>query len=349
MKLYACTLLLVGLSICKGLSQIGGNSVFQFLNLAQSARTTALGGTQITTVDNDISLGIQSPSLLNESMHTSLSINHNFHLADITYGFSAFGYHFSKIGLSTMIGATYLDYGEFKRTDELGNILGNFGGKDVALILGASRKLNERMNLGSTLKWIRSTIDIFSSNGISLDLGLTYQNPDNLTITTFVIRNLGLQFSSFYENREPFPFDVQIGTSRKLKYLPLRLSVVIHDLHKWNLRTDRPDDNDPLFIDQTPSNSSPLLNGIDNFFHHVIIGGEFLIGKNEVFKLRFGYNHQLKKELKVSPFRSLNGFSFGFGFKVKKIAFDYGFGSYHIAGGMNHLSLSTNIQEWSKI
>jgi len=64
--------------------------------------------------------------------------------------------------------------------------------------------------------------------------------------------------------------------------------------------------------------------------------------------LRFGYNHQLKQELKVSPFTSFNGFSIGFGFKVKKIAFDYGFGSVHLAGGMNHLSLSTNFSEWGK-
>ncbi len=330
-------------------AQIGGSATFQFLNLAQSARTTALGGSQIATKDGDINLGIQSPSLLSDTMHKSLSVNHNFHLADISYGFSAFGYHFEKARINTMMSATYLNYGEFTRADEMGNAIGDFSGKEVAIIVGASRKINERMTAGVNLKWARSLLDTYSSNGMAFDMGLTYENPQKSTITTLVIKNIGLQFSSFNEEREAFPLDVQIGSSRRLKYLPLRLSLILHDLQKWNLRSDGLEDNDPIFIDQGSSQSSPFSETLDNFFYHVIIGGEFLIGKNEVFRLRFGYNHQLKQELKVSSFRGLNGFSIGFGFKIKKISFDYGFGSYHLVGGVNHISLSTNLQEWKKV
>ena len=330
-------------------AQIGGSATFQFLNLAQSARTTALGGSQIATKDSDINLGMQSPSLLNDTMHKSLSVNHNFHLADISYGFSAIGYHFEKVRISTMIGATYLNYGKFIRADEFGNAIGDFSGKEVAITIGASRKMNERINLGANIKWVRSRLDTYLSHGMGLDIGLTYENAEKATITTFVAKNVGLQFTSFNEEREAFPLDIQIGSSRRLKYLPLRLSIVLHDLQKWNLRSDRLKDNDPIFIDQGSSQSSPFSEALDNFFHHVIIGGEFLIGKNEIFRLRFGYNHQLKQELKVSSFRSLSGFSMGFGIKIKKISFDYGFGSYHLAGGVNHISLSTNLQQWKKV
>ncbi len=282
-------------------------------------------------------------------MHNSLGINHNFHLADISFGNVGLGYHFEKWGVSTVAAVSYLSYGNFTRTDEFSNIIGSFTGKETAVNIGGSKKWNERITTGINIKWANSRLDRFNSSGIGIDLGVTYQNPVKNTITTFVIKNIGVQFSSYNENREAFPLDIQIGTSKRLKYLPLRLSFILHDLNNWNIRTDGLDDNNAIFIDQQTQENGAISKAFDNFFHHVIVSGEFLIGQNEVFRLRFGYNHQLKKELAISTFRSLNGLSFGFGFKIKKIAFDYGFGAYHLAGGMSHISLSTNLKEWKKV
>lgn len=329
--------------------QIGGKYAFQFLSLPSSARVTALGSSQIATSDSDIVLGLQSPSLLNASMHRSLALNHNFHLADISFGNAAYGHHLEKLGITAMAAVNYLSYGDFRRADDFGNINGDFSGNETTIILGAAKKWNERITTGVNLKWANSRLDRFSSSGLGIDVGLTYQHSEKSTITTFVVKNIGAQFSSYNENREAFPMDVQIGTSRRLKYLPLRLSFILHDLNNWNLRSDGLDDGGISFIGQESKEKSALAKGFDNFFHHVIFSGEFLIGKGEVFRLRFGYNHQLKKELKVSTFRSLGGFSLGFGFKIKRIAFDYGFGGYHLAGGMNHISLSTNLQEWGRL
>ena len=64
-----------------------------------------------------------------------------------------------------------------------------------------------------------------------------------------------------------------------------------------------------------------------------------LLGKNEIFRLRLGYNHNRKKDLAVDGYRSLSGLSYGFGIKIKKIAFDYSVSRYHLVGGVNHLSL----------
>lgn len=334
---------------CQCLGQIGGHHTYDFLGLSSSARTTALGSSQIATYDGDVNLALQSPSLINDQMHQALGVNHSLHLADISYGFSAFGYHLKGINITGILGVTYLDYGDFVRADEFGNRIGEFSGRSLAITAGAGKRLNERISVGANIKWVTSTMDRYSSNGIGLDVGITYQNEEKQTVTTFVARNIGFQLASFNEEREPFPLDIQIGSSRRLKYLPLRISVILHDLQEWNIRSDGLDDDEPFFIDQPVGEPSAISRAIDNFFHHVILGGEFLIGQNEVVRLRFSYNHQLKKELAVSGFRSFNGFGFGFGFKVKKISFDYGFGGYHLAGGMNHLSLSTNLTEWKKM
>ena len=67
------------------------------------------------------------------------------------------------------------------------------------------------------------------------------------------------------------------------------------------------------------------------------------MGKKEGFRLRFGYDHFRRRELRVANLQSLGGFSFGFGFNIKRIKIDCGRGVYHIAGGVNHLSIRYNI------
>ena len=71
-------------------------------------------------------------------------------------------------------------------------------------------------------------------------------------------------------------------------------------------------------------------------------------GLDENFRFRVGYSHQVRKEMSVNNIRSMAGFSLGFGFKVSKFRLDYGLGKQHLAGGMNHLSISTNFSEFKK-
>ena len=57
-------------------SQIGGKSVYQFLNLAQSPRQAALGGKTVTVVDYDVNQAFYNPATINEKMHNRLSANY---------------------------------------------------------------------------------------------------------------------------------------------------------------------------------------------------------------------------------------------------------------------------------
>jgi hypothetical protein len=56
----------------------------------------------------------------------------------------------------------------------------------------------------------------------------------------------------------------------------------------------------------------------------------------------------LRRELSVNNFGSLSGFSFGLGMKVNRFRIDYGRYNLHLAGGLNHFSVSTNINEFKK-
>ena len=319
-------------------AQIGRLYTFDFLNLAQSARATATGGLPIAIMDDDISQGFANPSLINSEMHHRLSVNHNFHLADISHGFLAYGIDVPSKNLSFMFGLNYVNYGKFVRSDRIGNRIGEFSGNENAITIGVSRQMDQRLRLGLNIKYASSDYDSYSSSGLGADIGIHYYNQEKEVSWAMVIKNIGGQISKYDLKREEFPIDFQIGYAKRLAHVPFRFSITAHHLQQWNLRSSE-QDPDPVLIDQEQSGERVLSKGIDNLFRHLTFGGEFLIGKNEVFQLRFGYNHLRNKELSESGFRSLSGFSLGFGFKINKLHFNYGLGRYHLAGSANHLSL----------
>ena len=51
-----------------------GNAVYNFLELPYSAKITALGGLNISSIGNDLGLAMYNPSLLNDEMDHQLYI-----------------------------------------------------------------------------------------------------------------------------------------------------------------------------------------------------------------------------------------------------------------------------------
>lgn len=329
--------------------QIGGQHAFEFLNLTQSSRVTALGGSLASVIDGDVTLAFSNPAVLNDKMHSQVSFNHNFHFADISHGFAVGAYHHAASQMTFHLGFNYVNYGSFIRADQLGNQQGEFDSGESAITFGAGRAINERIRAGVNLKFANSSFDIYNAAGIAADLGLTYMNPETNLSVGLVARNMGSTISSYTDQPESLPFDMQIAVSKRFKYLPFRFTATVHHLHQWNLRLDEANQSDQIsFLGGETIEQSQFSKGIDNFFRHFIFSGEFLIGSEENFKLRLAYNHMRRKELSVSEFRSLSGLSFGLGFKVNRFRIDYGLGYYHLAGAVNHLSFSVNLNSFFK-
>lgn len=341
--------LIIVLFACQLHAQIGGQESFEFLSLTQSSRNTALGGQLISVKDSDVSLAYANPATLNAEMHKQLSVNHNFHFAGINHGFANAGFHHAGMNTTFHLGFNYIGYGDFVRTDLFGNEIGEFNSGEVAVTIGAGKQLNERIRAGVNLKFANSSFDVYRASAIAGDIGLYYENPDREFSLGIVAKNIGTPITNFTAQGESLPFDFQVGISKRLKYLPLRLSITAHQLHKWNIRFDDANTtNTVTFLGQDPVEQSSFSKGIDNFFRHFVFSGEFLIGEQENFRLRVGYNHLRKQELSVSEFRSLGGLSFGVGFKIRSFRFDYGVGYYHLAGATNHLSISINLDSFGK-
>jgi hypothetical protein len=50
--------------------------------------------------------------------------------------------------------------------------------------------------------------------------------------------------------------------------------------------------------------------------------------------------------LSVRNYRSLAGFSGGVGIKINRFRVDFGYASYHLAGGVAHLGIGTNLKDF---
>jgi hypothetical protein len=211
---------------------VGGRNTFQFLHFSPSARVTALGGSLITVMDDDVNLAYLNPALLNPQMHQQLAFNHNFHLGGINHGYAAYGSHWSSLNLTWHAGVQYAAYGDFDLTDEFGQTLGVFKANEYALTLGAGREVDERLHMGANLKMISSQLEAYQSLGLAADLGIAYRDTAAQFLLTLALRNAGRQLTFYRENnREELPLDLQVGLSKRLRYLPFRFSVVYHHLH----------------------------------------------------------------------------------------------------------------------
>ncbi|MEM9822955.1 MAG: type IX secretion system protein PorQ [Bacteroidota bacterium] len=332
-------------------AQVGGEHVFEFLNLSNTARTTALGGSLITVKDDDVGLAYGNPALLNAEMHQQMTFNYNFHVAGISNGYAAYGHHVEQWATSFHAGVQYINYGTFDATDEFGQINGTFDAAEYAITLGGARQLYDKLAIGGNVKFITSQLEGFNSTGLALDVAAFYRDTSGRFSATLVVKNIGGQLSTYQENnQEDIPFEIQVGISQRLKHLPFRLSITYNNLNRWNVLFDDPnEENNTLIIGgEEPTESSQFSKNVDNFFRHLVFSGEFLFGARENFRVRVGYSHFQRKELSVDNFRSLAGFSFGLGLKVSKFRIDYGRAFYHLAGGLNHLTISTNLREFKK-
>ncbi|MFT5164860.1 MAG: hypothetical protein ACI8P3_000083 [Saprospiraceae bacterium] len=329
---------------------IGGENVYEFLTFSPSARITALGGNLISVSDDDVVLAALNPATLNIGMHNQMSFNHNFYVAGISTGYVAYGFHAEKLATTFHGGLQYMSYGTFDAADEFGQITGTFKASEYAFSVGAAHQLYEKLTVGANLKLITSQLEDYNSFGAVADLGAYYQDTSGLFSMGLVLKNVGAQITTYNDDREPVPFDMQLGISRRLEHLPFRVSMTYHHLHQWNILYDDPNaEQSSIFLGEfQPQTENRFSTFADNLFRHMIFSGEFLLGKKENLRIRVAYSHFQRQELNVENFRSLSGFSMGLGIKVNRFRVEFGKAFNHLAGGMSHLSISTNLKEFRR-
>ena len=323
-------------------AQIGGHYVYDFLSLPASARLTALGDYQIAIMDDDSGLALANPSLLNPEMNKTLSFNNAFYLGGINHGYVSYTHTVLDSLLTLHGGVQYSSYGKLLATTQTGLITGDFSAGDYAFVVGAGHQRGA-FSYGLNLKLISSNLENYHSTGMAVDAGVTYIFPEKNLNLSFVLQNMGWQFTTYAglnDTKQNLPFNMQLGLSHRLRYLPLRITVIAHHLNQWLIRYDDP----ALRPKSIFEDNSEKTYFVDNLFRHILFNLELNLGK--ALQIRAGYNHLRKQELQINSQRSLTGFSFGAGLNLKTFDLSYAYSAYHQAGGSHHLSFNLNMGQW---
>jgi len=337
------TLLLTAINLQ---AQIGGESTYQFMSLPNSARSSSLSNSSIGLWDNDLNLSIDNPSLLDSNSHQQLALNYADYIADINYGMVAYAHHVDNVG-TFAVALNYMHYGTFNEADATGKKYGTFSASDYAFNILYSKSLYPNLQIGANLKILYSNYYQYSSAGIALDAGVTYHIDKKQMAWSFVIKNFGHQIKPYREgNFEPLPFDMQLGFSKKMSHAPFRVLVAIHHLHNWDMAFDSPikEKSTILGEEEEDVEVSWWEEAGDEGIRHLNVGVELIPLKNVY--IRAGYNFQRMKEMVIDDKFGMVGFSVGAGIRIYKFHISYARAVYHVAGGTNTFSITSNLSEF---
>ena len=322
-------------------AQLGGNSTYQFLNLISSPRQAALGGKVITNIDYDVSQAIYNPATINSDMDNQLSLNYSNYLGDIGYGTASYAYTFDRRLQTFHIGVIYVDYGNFDGYDENGLSTGNFTGNETALSMGYSFQLGfSDFYAGLNLKLISSQLEQYSSFGGALDLGLIYIDEFIDFNAALVIRNLGTQFTTYAGLRESLPFEVDVGLSQRLQYVPIRWHITLENLQQWPIAYSNPGRSTTDF---NGNQFDEKISFLSNLIRHAIVGMELFPERG--FNIRMGYSFRRAEELRINEQRNFSGLSFGIGLKFNKFRLSYSHARYSSASNTSFIGIQVSLYE----
>jgi hypothetical protein len=321
--------------------QIGGQSVYQFLNLVTSPRQAALGGKTITIFDDDVNQAHFNPATINPEMDNHLALNYGSYFGEVSYGTASYAYTYDRHLQTFHIGINYVNYGKFEGRDEAGELTSDFTGSEAALSFGYSYNIpNSDFYIGTNGKIITSNLERYSSFGGAFDIGTLYIDELNDINYALVARNIGVQFTTYAGDKEKLPFELLIGISQELENVPIRWHITMENLQQWQVAFSNP----ARAVGSIDGGSTPeKVSFFNNALRHMVLGAELFPKKG--FNLRLGYNFRRGEELRILEQRNFSGISLGFGLKIKKIKFNYSYSRYTLAGNTSLFGLTINFQE----
>lgn len=298
------------------LSAQESQTAYNFLRLPVSAHAAAVGGDNVTIVEDDAALMFSNPALLSSVSDKTIGLNVMTYMAGATTASATFNRTVGERA-SWAVSGQYMNYGKMRHTDANNNQLGEFSAHDIAVAGYFSYMLNDRFAGGITAKFLTSHIGDYNSIGAGIDLGLNYYDPEHDWSLSIVAKNLGGQLKAYDDEYDPMPIDIQIGASKRLAHTPLRVSATLVDLTHWNYC----------------------------FFNHLVLGVDASISQN--FWLGLGYNFRRADEMEINTTEGgsthLAGFSVGAGLSLNRFKVNLAYGKYHVSSSSLMLNLAFSL------
>ena len=297
-------------------------SAFNTLRLPASSHAAALGGQNVTLIEDEPTAGWYNPALYANVSDLSAGLDFMTYAAGSTW----MGAHFVKAfgERHTMaVGAQYMNYGKMDETDEAGNTLGQFSAKDIVIGAGYSYLLSDRWTGGANLKMMVSNLADYTALAAAVDVGVNYYDDENDLSVSASLQNIGTQLKAYHDGqRTHLPSTLALGFSKGMAHLPVRFHVTMTDVTRWKSSYYvLPENKDKDKSDKVGFGKIAL--------NHFVLGLDIL--PTDYLYLSVGYNFRRAYELKASGSSHLAGLSAGAGVNVKHFKFGVSYAKYHQA------------------
>ena len=298
--------------VSTAVAQVSQNA-YNFLRLPVSAHAAALGGDNITIIDDDASLMFQNPALLSSVATKTVGLNYMNYMSGSSTASASYNQAVNDRG-SWAVSGQYVNYGKMKEMDENNIQLGEFSAKDIALTGYFSYMLTDHIAGGVAARFITSYIGDYNSVAMGVDLGINYFDSENGWSISAVAKNLGGQLKAYNDDYEKMPLDLQLGVTKRLVNTPLQFSATLVDLNQTDYK----------------------------FINHWVMGAEILL--SQTMWVGAGYNFRRANEMKIINGEEESshgaGLSLGGGINLDRFSLNIAYGKYHVSSSSIILNLA---------
>lgn len=311
MKRYFCILQIVMVALM-GYAQ-ESQTEYNFLRLPVSAHAAALGGDNISLVEDDASLMFANPALLSTVSDRTIGLNYMNYMV----GSNMLSASYNRVireRASVALSVQGINYGTMKETDENNVQTGEFSAKDISVAGYFSYLMSDHWAGGISAKFITSYIGNYNSLAVGVDLGVNYYDEERGWSVSAVAKNLGGQLKAFNDDYEKMPIDLQMGVSKRLTNTPFRFSFTLVDLNHWNYK----------------------------FINHAVFGVDIMMSQS--IWVGGGYNFRRANEMTINSNDEESthgaGFSLGAGINLERFRLNLAYGKYHVSSSSITVNLA---------
>ena len=320
-----------------------GTAGFMFLKVPIGAREVGMGNAGMV-LNGGASAMYWNPANMANSEGVTFSGSYLNYFAGIQSQYGAMTFPLEDIG-TLGFSIHYFDYGNVERTTETQlNGLGTFSPFEMALSVGFSRQITDRVSGGLNVKFIRSDIAEVAASGMAFDFGFTYKTGYRGLTLAFVIQNIGPQSEyegeGLLENNSGTTINTGVNNNETafLRFgsepfdMPASVSLgAAFELYK----------------DEQNSIMGVLDQNINSFQgSRTNLGAEY--GYNDMFFARIGYNTTWERDLDLrtgeAQWAYLSagaGIKYDFGERYKA-TLDYGYMNVGALGGTHRFTVGVN-------
>ncbi|EIM78509.1 hypothetical protein A3SI_03208 [Nitritalea halalkaliphila LW7] len=341
-----------------------------FLNFAPDSRHSAMGDVGVATSADANSAHWNAGKLAFNEQPMAIALSYSPWLGRLVNDMSvSYLAGYKKIDENSAFGfdLRFFNMGDVELTDEMGNELGEFNPRDIAIGGTYSRKLSEKFGLGISARFIHSNLsgNLSSAAGnearpgtsVGADIGVYYRNAytteagkDRVFSWGATITNIGPRITyNSAEDLDYIPTNLRIGAAYQIFLDPDNSLTFALDLNKLMVPTppvfERNEDNtivtdangNPIIAAGRDPNR-PLLNGMFTSFidapdgfveelQEITISTGVEYLYKNTFAVRAGYFYENPRK------GGRRFFTMGVGFNYQRLGFDF---SYLVPQTQNH-------------